>query len=317
MTPPASSPRPLPGVGSPLAAALFAGGLVGLIWWAMVGTRRGQRLDALALEGSHIGAWRVDAQADQLLSTVSVPTVAAIIVAVLAIGMVRGRWVAALAAATAVAGANLTTQLLKYRIFQRDDLLDYGAWNGTNTLPSGHTTVAAAALVGLILVVPPTLRSLTAAVGTLAVSAYGLATLVNQWHRPSDVAAAILVSCAWGYLAVAVIRLAERTGRRRDAAHSPGAMSVILVALGICGVALTVAAGFLAWDGSPDAGDRTTALIAYAGGIAALAGTCCGGLGALLRLLDATRPLPHKRERVELGDVGATAPAPVKEQPSS
>ena len=41
--------------------------------------------------------------------------------------------------------ANITTQVLKNGVFERDDLLGLGAWNSTNTLPSGHTTVAAAA----------------------------------------------------------------------------------------------------------------------------------------------------------------------------
>lgn len=295
---------------------MLAGGLVWLTWWAFVTTHRGQSLEALALAGSHIGAWRVDSQADQLLATVSVPMVAAIILAVLVIGAVRGRWVAGVAAAVAVGGANVTTQLLKYRLFERDDLLGLGGWNGTNTLPSGHTTVAAAALVGMILVVPPMLRSVTTVIGTFAVAAYGLATLVNQWHRPSDVIAAILVACGWGYLAVAAIRVVERTGRPRDVRHSPGAASVLLVALGICGLALAVAAGVLVWDGDPDLADRTTGLIAYAGGVAALVGVSAGGLGALLRLLDATRPARRERERVDLGGV-RTAETTTLGQPSS
>ncbi len=311
MTQPSPPPaRELPGVGSPLAAAMLSGVLVVLIWWAFVTRYRGQVLEALAMQGSHIGAWRIDAQADQLLSTVSVPMVAAILLTVLVIGIVRGRWVAGLAAAAAVGGANVTTQVLKYRVFDRDDLLDLGGWNSTNTLPSGHTTVAAAALVGLLLVVPPALRSLTTVVGTLAVCAYGLATLVNQWHRPSDVFAAILVSCAWGYLAVAAIRLAERRGRLRDVRHSPGAASVLLVALGICGVTLAIAAGYIVWDGDPNTADRMTGLIAYAGGVSALIGVCAGGMGTLLRLLDATRPLPRARERVELGGISVAQPSP-------
>lgn len=310
MTQPAPPPaRELPGIGSPIAAAVLAGVLVLLIWWGFVTTHHGQSLEALALEGSHIGAWRVDAQADRLLATVSVPMVAAIILAVLTIGAVRGRWLAGLAAAAAVGGANVTTQVLKYRVFERDDLLNLGGWNGTNTLPSGHTTVAAAALVGLILVVPPSLRSLTTVVGTVAVCAYGLATLVNQWHRPADVVAAVLVACGWGYLAVAAIRLAERTGKLRDVRHSPGAASVLLVALGICGVTLAIAAGYLVWDGNPGSGDRMTGLIAYAGGVSALIGVCAGGLGTLLRLLDATRPIPRVWERVELGGITTAQPS--------
>lgn len=303
------SDRELPSAGSPVAAAVLAFALVVLSWWGFVTTHRGQALEELAMAGSHIGAWRVDAQADQLLATVSVPMVAAIILAVLVIGLVRGRWVAGLAAAAAVGGANVTTQLLKYRIFDRADLLSLGSWNGTNTLPSGHTTVAAAGLVGLVLVVPPVLRSATTVIGCFAAAAYGLATLVNQWHRPSDVIAAILVSCGWGYLAVAAIRLAERHGRTRDVRHSPGAASVLLVALGICGLAVAVASGYLVWDGNPDVAERWTGLVAYVGGIAALVGVAAGGLGALLRLLDATRPAPRERERVELGGLRA-APTP-------
>ncbi|MFT3971101.1 MAG: phosphatase PAP2 family protein [Micropruina sp.] len=310
MTQPTPPPaRELPGIGPPLAGAALSGVLVVLIWWAFVTRYHGQALEALALQGSHIGAWRIDAQADRLLSTVSVPMVAAILLTVLVIGILRGRWVAGVAAAVAVGGANVTTQVLKYRVFERDDLLRLGGWNGTNTLPSGHTTVAAAALVGLLLVVPPTLRSLTAVVGTLAVCAYGLATLVNQWHRPADVWAAILVSCGWGYLAVAAIRLAERHGKLRDVRHSPSAASVLLVALGICGVTLAIAAGYIVWDGDPTAADRMTGLIAYAGGVSALVGVCAGGIGTLLRLLDATRPIPRARERVELGGISTAQPS--------
>lgn len=308
--PPTAPPRPLPGVASPIAAAVLAGGLVWLTWWSLVSTRNGQALDALALEGSRVGIWRLDDEADRLLGTVSVPMVAAMIGVVVLIGVLRARWVAAIAASIAIAGANLTTQVLKSLVFQRDDLLGLGAWNGTNTLPSGHTTVAAAGVVGLLLVVPPSLRSLTTAVGVIGVSSYGFATLVNHWHRPSDVAAAVLVASGWGYLAVAVARVGERTGTLRDGAHRPGATSVILVMLSICGLALATAAGFLSWSVDPQTADATTALIAYVGGVAALVAVTCGGLGALLRLLDASRPLPRNSVRVELGGVRSPAPVP-------
>lgn len=310
MSQPAPEPLPLPGVASPIAAAVLAGGLVWVTWWGLVTTRAGQSLDALALEGSRVGSWRVDEQADQLLGTVSVPMVGATIVAVLLIGILRGRWLAGVAAAVAVAGANVTTQVLKYQVFERDDLLKLGTWNGVNTLPSGHTTVAAAGLVGLMLVVPPVLRSITTALGVIGVTAYGLATLVNHWHRPSDVAAAILVACTWGYLAVAAIRTEERREPVRDVGHRPGAASVILVMFSICGLALTAAAGYMAWNAEVQGAARTTAFIAYVGGVSAVLAVTCGGLGALLRLVDASRPIPRERERVELGGT-VSAPAPM------
>lgn len=297
MSQPSPEPRSLPGVASPVAAAILAGALVWLVWWALVSNRSGQALDALALEGSKIGAWRLDAQADQLLGSVSIPLVAGMIMLVLIIGALRGRWVAAAAAAIAIAGANVTTQVVKNQLLTRADLLGMGSWSAENTLPSGHTTVAAAGLVGLILVVPPVLRSLTTLVSVAGVGAFGFATLVSQWHRPSDVVAAVLVAVGWGYLAVAVMRIADKVGRVRDEAHRPGAMSVILVMLAICGLALSAAGGFLSWNVDPDRADRTTAFIAYVAGVAAVGGVTCGGLGALLRMVDASRPIPRSREK--------------------
>ena len=127
MTQPAPPPaRELPGVGPPLAAAALAGVMVVVTWWAFVTRYRGQVLEALALQGSHIGAWRIDAQADQLLSTVSVPMVAAILLTVLVIGILRGRWVAGIAAAADVQsrdpiarGHDIVTNLGERRTTQR------------------------------------------------------------------------------------------------------------------------------------------------------------------------------------------------------
>ena len=139
-------------------------------------------------------------------------------------------------------------------------------------------------------------RSITTALGVIGVSAYGLATLVNHWHRPSDVAAAILVACTWGYLAVAAIRTEERRQPVRDVGHRPGAASVILV--------------MFSWNAEVPGADLTTAFIAYVGGVSAVLAVTCGGLGALLRLVDASRPIPRERERVELGGT-VSAPAPM------
>jgi hypothetical protein len=56
--------------------------------------------------------------------------------------------------------------------------------------------------------------------------------------------------------------------------------------------------------------DLTTAFIAYVGGVSAVLAVTCGGLGALLRLVDASRPIPRERERVELGGTVSAAPMP-------
>ena len=56
-----------------------------------------------------------------------------------------------------------------------------------------------------------------------------------------------------------------------------------------------MAAGYLSWSVDPQTAEVTAAFIAYVGGVAALGGITCGALGALLRLLDATRPIPRER----------------------
>lgn len=266
------------------AAAAFAS------WRFFVATRRGQLLDALALAGSNIGASRLDTQSQRLLEVVSVPTVAVMIAVVMLIALLRGKWLLGVVAALVIAGSNITTQVLKYQVFTRRDLLGGDSSALANTLPSGHSTVAAAGALGLLLVVPPMLRAVTAATGAVTVTAFGYATLVNQWHRPSDVIAAVAVCLAWAMVGVFLIRVEQRITPRPEHRHRPGAVSVVLVTAGIAALGLALAGAGVVWGAAPSAADRSDQFIAYAAGAAAVTGVACVGLGAVLRLLDASRP---------------------------
>ena len=64
-----------------------------------------------------------------------------------------------------MAGANLTTQILKYRILWRPDFNITERWDNANTLPSGHTTMAASAAVALVLLSGRRWRALSAWAG--------------------------------------------------------------------------------------------------------------------------------------------------------
>lgn len=278
---------------SPIVGALSAAAVVFASWRVFVGTVRGQQLDQLALVGSNIGAARVDSQLGRLLDSVSVPAVAVLIGAALLIAGLRGRWRLGFVAAAVIGAANVTTQVLKYWVFDREDLLGLGALNVTNTLPSGHVTVAAAGVVGLLLVVPPLLRSLTAISGAVIVVAFGFATLANQWHRPSDVLAAVAVAVAWAMVGVVILRAEYNATGGVEVPHRPGAVSVVLVTAAIAGLGAAAAAGALVWGVAPGASDRGQQFLAYAAGMAAVTGLACAGLGALVRLIDATRPAPR------------------------
>ncbi|MGH3682954.1 MAG: phosphatase PAP2 family protein, partial [Natronosporangium sp.] len=158
-----------------------------------VGTVRGQLLDTAALTGNTIGQRHIEGLVDQVLGAVTVLSVAGAIVAIGFFALLRGRVVLAAVAALLVVGANLTTQLLKSAGERPDYGIDLERVGAGNSLPSGHATVAASVAVALVLVLPGRLRGAAALLGAGYTALAGVATLSADWHRPSDVVAALLV----------------------------------------------------------------------------------------------------------------------------
>lgn len=235
-----------------------------------LGTAAGQRFDELALAGSEHGSstlWRV---AGPVLDVVSVAFIAVAVVVVLVIAALRRAWGLGLQVAVLVAGANLTTQVLKHDVLERADLGVLTQRPG-NSLPSGHTTVAASVAIALLLVVPRRTRPYVALLGAAWTAATGVSTLVGQWHRPSDVLASLLVVGAWTGLVVAF------TPRSAVDRTSGGAISttagVVLLGLGALAgggfAALTLGAGVTV------PGLETDDVVAYAGSVAAVVGLTC------------------------------------------
>lgn len=132
-----------------------------------------------------------------------------------AIGLRYGRRREVLAALVVVAGANLTTQLLKTTFeHARHKAFEHGIelpW--PDSFPSGHTTAAASIAVALLLVAPAAHRLAAAVVGIAITAAVGFSVVILGWHYPSDVLGGLLVVGAWGFAALAWLRL--RAGRDR------------------------------------------------------------------------------------------------------
>jgi membrane-associated phospholipid phosphatase len=131
----------------------------------------------------------------------------------------RGRPAPAAAAAVAMLGANLTTQLLKPALAEQrvhvrlEHQVDAASW------PSGHATAAMVLALGAILVAAQRHRPL---VGVVAMSAALLASgavLVEHWHYPSDVLGGYAVAGAWAFGATGALRLA--TSRLRAPTAAP------------------------------------------------------------------------------------------------
>ncbi|WP_299035948.1 phosphatase PAP2 family protein [uncultured Pseudokineococcus sp.] len=274
-----------------LLALLAAAGVVGL-WLGFVTTGPGQVVDEIAFAGSARGRDLLDDQAMTVLSVVSEGTLALGLLLLVVLAVLRRRLPLAVASVLVVGGANVSTQLLKKVLLERPDL----GLGDANSLPSGHTTVAATLAVALVLVVPVAVRSTAAVLGAVYAAATGVSTLVAGWHRPSDVAAALLVVAAWTGLAVAGLRL---HGGAPVRGPDRRAVWVLLVAAGSAAVlvglaAMTAAALVLDAGGTvvvesagQDAG-RTVQLLSYAGGVLAGAGGSAALLGTSLALLHRT-----------------------------
>jgi membrane-associated phospholipid phosphatase len=128
-----------------------------------------------------------------------------------AVALWRGQPRQAVAAAVVVAGANVTTQLLKGLLAHpRYQSILGESQISASSFPSGHTTAAASIAIAFLLVVPVRWRALTALLGTGFVFAVGCSVVVLDWHYPRDVAGGLIVAAGWGFAAVAALRAFDR-----------------------------------------------------------------------------------------------------------
>jgi membrane-associated phospholipid phosphatase len=229
----------------PLAAlAAVAAALVVPVYLLAVRTGLGQRLDERPT-GDLVDEHRhVLHAAETFLDIISVGSLAALGTTLVLVALLRGRVMVAVAAAAAILGANLTTQVLK-RVLERPDLAGPGPSSPAG-FPSGHTTVAMSLALALVLVAPSSWRAAAALGGAAYAAAVGLAVIGLGWHRPSDVAAAYLVATAWAAACAAVVRRLAPRGRAAVrppllSARAGGALAVS--ALAAFAVAVAVAAG--------------------------------------------------------------------------
>lgn len=295
--PQTSAPRRPRARATAIAVALASALGTWLVWWAMVTTWPGQRVEERVFETADRFQDVVNHLVEPVLLLGSLPWLAAGFLVVCGIGLLRRSWAATGLAAVVILGSNLTTQVIKDGVFYRVGLL--GEWNrDINTLPSGHVTVVAAAWAALLLVTPRGWRPVAALAGAAVTCAMGLATIADRWHRPSDVVAGVLVVVLWMALvcALAPVRPDAGTARRSDAgtARRPDvATGPVTILLGVLAVPMAVvsvlaAAGTegYAWAVLPWGGGLT----AYTGGLLAACAVSAAGFAVLLAMCQAAAP---------------------------
>jgi membrane-associated phospholipid phosphatase len=200
-------------VGAPLAAWIAcAGALVGLALVAY-GIDAAQRADATLLTKFIARDGSVGSLADVIAHLGDPLPLLALLAAACGVALWRGRPLDAAAAVTVVAGANLTTQVLKVALahprFQ--SVLGHDQL-GPVAFPSGHATAATSIAIAFLFVVPSDWRPAAAAVGACFVVAVGCSVMVLAWHFPSDVLGGVLVASGWGFAVLALRRAAEGGG---------------------------------------------------------------------------------------------------------
>jgi len=136
-----------------------------------------------------------------------------ILFGLIALGLAWNRPWHLLAAAGVIAGANLSTQVMKLAMAHPRLQGALGVHYPIQIhYPSGHTTAALSAGFGLWLITPPKWRMWAA----LAGAAYGLAVaagvIIAGWHFISDVLGAAMVVGFWACLATAALIQAGLAG---------------------------------------------------------------------------------------------------------
>ncbi len=258
----------------------------------VVGTKLGQRAD----ERSRWSVVVPDDMQQTILSWLGMVSIRSAVLAlavVVLLALLRRRIDLAVTAVALVAGANVTTQLLKEFIPRPG----YGVGPVGNSLPSGHTTVYASLALALLIVLPRALRPVLVLAASAVATFTGAATVLERWHRPSDVIAALGVCAIWaGALLWVLLRRRARVAHasRSSPANAGGLrprfalhLGAGLLGAGLVGAQL-IAGGLAAHENSANVFVGAVMLTTTGLAAALLAAV----VGTLADETDPARPLP-------------------------
>ena len=275
------------------------------IWWVCVFTEDGQSYDELVWKNLVTG---VPGAVGGLMSLVAQSWLVIAISCLLAVigvvsALVRRRWwlvgQIVVFAAVCLAVTRIKGVLPRPFIINTDS-------PAANSAPSGHTMLAAACAVILLLAVPRAARALAGIIGVIWSWAVGVSVIYGQWHRPSDVAMSILLVAGLALIALVFTRTSgmDEPGSRVSSVSVQIVGSVLITG----GLLLLAYSAYVIWQVVP--GLNISASWAVLGSIVSaivgVAGVAALTFGLLLALRHITAA-PLSR----LGLIGAP-PAPPK-----
>lgn len=220
-----------------LGALVFIGTYFGL-----VRTYLGQYLENAALIGAQQATSEEVTDALDNLNVISVTSLAVAILCFAIVGVVRKSWRIALAGMATLGGAALTAQALKRFVLHRPNLADIYQNNAHNSFPSGHTTIAMAIVVSVLLVSSYRWRGLFMLLTFLWAVSVGAATVTTRWHRLSDTIGADMLALIMGAL-VALWLLSQASIEAKETKTYP--LRVIFVVFVFATAALVLVSGLI------------------------------------------------------------------------
>jgi len=218
-----------------------------LVYLAAVWTTAGQLLENAALRGADQVDRGESDTAWQALGDITVYSLAAAVVLVALVGVLRKRWDLAIAAVAVVVGGQLVVQVLKRFVLVRPHLVEVTGDYAHNSLPSGHTTIAMTVLFAALIVVPYRWRGVLLFFLLPWAVGIGQYTLTAKWHRLSDTLAADAIALALA--ALASWWLARRGALHRHSGSRKVGRVVLVVFWAFSGV-VALALGAVLW-GAP------------------------------------------------------------------
>ncbi len=187
-------------VGAAVCALLAA-----VLFVVSVRTGTGQEVEEAVIRGAVQLVARSDVSFTGRISAVNVVTVGLGAGVAVVVALVRRRPRLAAVVGVVALGSLVSVQLLKRVVLERPPLVPTDYAQGTNSFPSGHTSVGMVLAVMLLMVLPLRARPWTWVVVGLFGATFGVSTVLAAYHRPSDVVAAHLVVLAWALAGTAVL----------------------------------------------------------------------------------------------------------------
>lgn len=236
----------------------------------LVCTAWGHNLDNEAYFGRDVDGRAIVRGEGDFLGHVTAGVLAASLLLLVLIGVIRRvvvvGLIAAAGAVVAVAGAEAWKHLLPWEhLISTDYSLPRGLQE--ETYPSGHTTIGTSLALALLILIPHVWRWWASVAAVFMILLFGLGVVFAGWHRPADAVGGV----CWGGLVMSVAALfalrwradpdtAEGANRR---ASDHLKLSIVLsMTLGIVTYTLVVAAAMFGPSGLPDA-DRAFLLGAF------------------------------------------------------